>query len=133
MLEKRKIKDPVIDVKIAAVFRFSEDVLCIEFIDEYVVDVQEIRDIRAALLQLSGGIPSKILVLPGRFGSITKEAREIDMFDIPDHQIITTVAIVTRQLHQKLLGTIYFKFSKRKYEHKLFKDVEKALKWLDRD
>lgn len=124
--------DSIIKTRITQVRLYQEGILLIEFIDEYEVDVEDIHEIRNALLSISRETPSKILVIPGRYGSITKDARELDMFRISDDQLFLGVAIVTKQLHQKLLGTLYFKFKPKAYPHKLFKSKEKALAWLDK-
>lgn len=41
------------------------------------------------------------------------------------------VAIVSNQLHQRILGTMYFKLKKRKYNFKFFKTEVRAMVWLE--
>lgn len=118
--------------RISEISLILDDIIQIDFIENYVVEVADIEEIRRALLKFTKGVSFKVLVLPGKNGSISKEAQEMEMFDVPDSKIIKKVAIVTQQLHQQLLGTLFFKFKPKNYPHKLFRNKDKAINWLNK-
>lgn len=102
--------------------------------DEYEVDVPDQLQILDACTTLTdnGRISFPLLVIPGRYGGITKEAREMEMFETKVFGNMKAMAIVVRALHQRLLGTLYFSLKKNKptYPYKLFDSVKNAENWL---
>jgi len=116
---------------IANLYLTSDNILEIRFIEEYVVEPDDIKEIRKALREISENPVDRILVVPGIHGSISKEARDFDMFDGEPKQEKLMVAIVTGQLHQRILGTMYFRYVQRKkYQSKFFKKEKEAMEWL---
>lgn len=72
-----------------------------------------------------------LLVVPGPEGSITSEARSEPWISLNSKSTFGAIGIVTKLLHQRILGTIYFKFRKAQYaNYKLFKTEAKAKAWL---
>lgn len=102
--------------------------------DEYEVDVAEQLDIHDAYAKLTnnGSDPYAILVIPGTYGGITKEAREMEMFDFDVYRNQTALAIVIKSLHQRILATMYFnlKRKKPKYPFRLFNSETQATQWI---
>ena len=102
--------------------------------DEYEVDVSDQLEIEKIFLKLTndGKISYHVLVIPGLYGGITKEAREMEMFESKAFKNQRSIAIVVRSLSARLLGTLYFSLKKHKpnYPHKLFDSENKALQWI---
>lgn len=103
-------------------------------LNEYEVDVNDQLEIHDAILKLTnnGHIPYHILSVPGLYGSITKEAREMEIFETNAFRNQNSLAIVVHGLHQRILGKLYLalKKNKPKYPCKLFSSEELATKWI---
>ncbi|MBL7892249.1 MAG: hypothetical protein JNL63_06440 [Bacteroidia bacterium] len=102
--------------------------------NEYEVDVSEQLDIHDAYAKLTnnGSDPYALLVIPGTYGGVTKEAREMEMFDFDVYRNQMALAIVIKSLHQRILATMYFslKRKKPKYPYRLFNSETNAIKWI---
>lgn len=91
----------------------------------------EIRKIQANLEKIASDEIVFLLVVPGPEGSITPEARTEPWMTLNSKSKFGAIGIVTKLLHQRILGTLYFKFKKAQYsQYKLFKSEEKAKTWL---
>lgn len=113
----------------------KDEIIEIRFkLNNYEVDVNDQLEIHDAFVKLTdnGRIPYHILVVPGQYGSITKEAREMEMFETIAFQNQNSLAIVVHGLPQRILGTLYLtlKKNKPKYPCKLFDSEELAMKWI---
>lgn len=105
--------------------------------DNYEVDVKDQLEIHEIFMKLTenGRFPFNILVIPGKFGSITKEARKIEMFETSGFQNQISLAIVVNGLSQRILGTLYLALKKHKpkYPYKLFDSEESATEWIQNE
>jgi hypothetical protein len=103
-------------------------------LDEYEVDLPQQQEIHDAVFELTnnGSVAYHILVVPGIYGGITKEAREMEMFSKPAFVNQHSMAIVVNSLAQRLLGNLFMKFkrNKPKFPNKLFSNEESALNWI---
>ncbi len=71
-----------------------------------------------------------ILVIPGKYGGITKEARAKDMFAQQKNHV-DAIALVLPAIHQKLFARIYYKLIKKPYyKYKFCKTEHEAIEWL---
>lgn len=140
-------KKPVVDnAKAQELVRFVETGLTVVGIrkdgvleirfkkDTYEVDVKDQMEIQNAVFQLtnSGKERYHIMVIPGLFGGITKEARDKETFQSTVFKDQLSVSIVVRSLSQRILGKFYYSFKKDKptYPFMLFSDEAEALKWI---
>ena len=102
--------------------------------DDYEVDIKDQLEIMQSVEELTDGgkKPFLILVVPGLYGGITPQARNMEMFDTDAYRNHRAMAIVVHALHQRLLGTLYMTLKKRKpnYPYKLFPNEAEATKWL---
>lgn len=102
-------------------------------IDDYDVEVGDQMEIHDALSELTNNSLDlfSVVVIPGLYGSITKEARDYGMFEKETFKNISSLAIVVHALHQRILATYYLKFknTKSSYPTKIFDTEEEALKW----
>lgn len=57
----------------------------------------------------------------------------MEMFRSDVYANFIGIAIVTQAIHQRLLGTLFFKFKKTKSptQHKFFKNERQAIAWLE--
>ena len=103
--------------------------------DEYEVDIPVIIELQNAYRQLTnnGQDVYPLLVISGPYGLITKEAREMEMFENTVYSNITALAIVVPTIHKRLLGTFFFMLKKTKptYQYKLFATEKDATQWLN--
>lgn len=100
----------------------------IRFIEEYELDLPQIEEIQNAVLKIAEDQPLYILVVPGRFGDITEEARKTPLFR---SERTKAIAVTVKHLHQRILGNLYFKFRKAEFSnYKMFSTIKKGEAWL---
>lgn len=127
MSEKRKIIETH-TTDCATINLRSDGITEVLFIDEYELDVPQILAVQKSILQIGASYPLYILVIPGPNGGITKEARDVPMFD---SNATKAIGVVTKLIHQRILGNIYFKFKRTQFaNYKMFKSQELAVDWL---
>jgi len=102
--------------------------------EQYEVGLEEQKAIEEAVLSLTnyGRESFHILVVPGRYGSINKEAREREMFKSPAYENQKSMAIVVHSLSQRILAKAFFllKSQKPNYPYGYFESEKEAVKWL---
>ena len=113
----------------------SDDIIEIRFKqDEYEVDVKDQKEIESAVFELMSDQSKSyhILVLPGLYGGITKEAREMEMFESPAYKNQKAIVIVVNSLFQRILGSMYYSLKKKKpnYPYKLVASEALAMDWI---
>ncbi len=120
-----------IDTSICTIGLREDGIYEYRFIDEYVVDREQMDEMSQALVKLVGeekGI--RLVSVPGRYGSIAPEAKTYDPLDAYEN-LISHIALVLPSLHQKILARAYFKLIKKPpYNYKFFKDEDSAVGWL---
>lgn len=113
----------------------TDDIIEIRFKkDKYEVDVKDQMEIQNAIFKLTNGGKDKyhIMVIPGLYGGITKEAREKETFKSTVFEDQLSISIIVQSLSQRLLGKFYYRFKKDKpaYPFMLFASEELCLKWI---
>ena len=113
----------------------NDGVIEIRFkVDKYEVNLKDQSEIHDAFIKLTdnGFTPYHILVIPGKYGGVTKEAREMEMFESHSLKNQLSLSIVVNNTSQRLLGSIYIALQKKKptVPCKLFKTEELAMKWI---
>ncbi len=102
--------------------------------DNYEVDIKDQMEIQNAVFKLTNGGKERyhILVIPGLYGGITKEAREKETFKSTVFKDQLSICIVVQSLPQRILGKFYFNFKKDKpnYPFLFFGSEVLALKWI---
>ncbi len=105
--------------------------------DEYQVEAQDQIDIHDAVARLTnnGKVAYHVLVIPGLYGGVSKEAREMEMFERVGFQNQNSLAIVVHSFPQRLFGKLYIslKKNKPKYPTNLFDSEEMAMKWISKN
>ena len=127
MSEKREIIESH-STKYATISLRSDGITEIRFIEEYELVPQDVYDIQDGILKIGKSHPLYILVIPGPLGGITREARDVPMFKGSPAKAI---GIVTKMIHQRILGNLYFKFKKEEFSnYKMLKTEALAEAWL---
>ena len=110
------------------VFYFEEDILCVEYIDDYIVDAEDVIEFHAIFNKQAEKEKLKLLVLPGQNTSATREAREYSQNTFLNS---SGEAIVILSLAQRIISNFYISFkNKADYPIKMFNSKEEAVKWL---
>lgn len=94
----------------------------------YEIDARHMAEITEAMTILAKGQPRPILSIAGLYGSMTPEARKVDIH-AGDHYTLA-LGLVIRELAQRLLANFYFKIKKVDYPIKTFRSEEEAVAWL---
>lgn len=101
--------------------RFLED-------DPYEIDASQLQEIADVMTKISEGERKPILSIAGLNGSITPEARKVDINQANEYTL--ALALVIQELAQRLLANFYFKLKKVDYPVKTFKSEAAACEWL---
>lgn len=96
--------------------------------DSYEIDAHHLEAIADAMTKLSKGEPKAILSVAGLNGSISPDARKVDINDAQTYTL--ALALVIQELSQRLLANFYFKIKKVDYPVKTFKSETEATEWL---
>ena len=94
----------------------------------YEIDAIHMKEIAAAIHDLSDGSPKPLMSIAGLYGSITPEARKVNIN--PSGEYTMALALVIRELPQRLLANFYFKVKSVEYPVKTFRSEEEASAWL---
>lgn len=139
MIHKRNDKVEIIssvDTVLTVVSKRADGIIEIRFkTDEYEVTVADQLEIEQAILSLTEGgqLAFHILVVPGFYGSITKEAREMEMFSSEAYKNQKSISVVIQSFPNRLLGKLYFSLKRIKptFPHKLFDTEDNAINWTN--
>jgi len=93
------------------------------------IDQKDVQELKKYNLQIAGGKPYALLVIPGNLTTITKEARELLAQKDFTH-ITFAKALLIQSTGHKLVGNFYLKINKPYTNTKIFSDRSKALTWL---
>lgn len=94
----------------------------------YEIDENHLVEIAETMNTLARGERRPIISIAGMYGSITTEARKVDINDANSYTL--ALALVIQELPQRLLANFYFKLKKVDYPVKTFKTEELAVEWL---
>lgn len=96
--------------------------------EPYEIDAKHLNEIAEAMLIISKGKRMPLLSIAGLYGSITPEARKVSIN--PSDKYTLALALVIKELPQRLLANFYFKVKKVDYPVKSFRSEEEATTWL---
>lgn len=110
------------------VLYFEEGILCVEYVDDYMVDEEDVIEFHAIFNKQAEKENLKLLVLPGQNTSATREAREYSQNSVLNS---SGEAIVIHSLAQRIISNFYISFrNKADYPIKMFNSKDEAVKWL---
>jgi hypothetical protein len=124
-----------LETSLAIVGITKQGILEIRFkFDEYEVDVSDQEELQKVVAQLTENGKNRfhILVVPGKYGSITKEARNKEMFHSDTFSNYKSISIVVVSIPQRIFAKFYYNIKKHKpnFPFQLFATEELALKWI---
>jgi hypothetical protein len=94
----------------------------------YEIDSHHLIEIADAITHLAKGSPKAILSIAGLYGSISAEARKVDINAANVYTL--ALALVIQELSQRMLANFYFKLKRIDYPVKTFKNEADAITWL---
>ena len=94
----------------------------------YEIDAGNLNKIANSMTILSKGNKIPILSIAGLYGTMTPDARKVDINDANKYTM--ALALVISELHQRLLANFFFKIKKIDYPVKTFKSETEATEWL---
>jgi hypothetical protein len=94
----------------------------------YEVGAEHIVEFAETITLLSQGERMPLLSIAGLYGSMTTDARGVDINDANHYTL--ALGLVIQELPQRLLANFYFKLKKIDYPVKTFKNEDEAIEWL---
>jgi len=94
----------------------------------YEIDAAHISEMADTISRLSNKNKVAILSIAGLYGSITPDARKVDINK--DEAYTLAIALVINELSQRLLANFFFKLRRINYPVKTFKNEDEATEWL---
>lgn len=91
--------------------------------------MREAKESVAAIKEISGGIPRKLLTISGKKTSVDKDAKSYGLSD-EAMEYVLAVAAVVKSYSQKLIGNLILSFDKPSKSFKLFDNTSDAIEWL---
>lgn len=92
------------------------------------VKSKDIIDTANAMITLAKGEKKAVLSIAGLYGSMTPEARDVDITGASEYTL--ALGLVIFNLPQRLLANFYFKIKQIDYPVKTFKTEGEAVSWL---
>jgi hypothetical protein len=118
-----------IETKGASIFLEDNKYLHIIFKPKVSIDLELAKEISDATYKLAGNIPHGNIVDTRQGMFVSSDARK--HFASQTSASVVGVAIFINSRVQSGLANLYFKFTKRKVENRLFTDESAAKAWID--
>jgi hypothetical protein len=97
--------------------------------DNASLDAADVMEIKEANLSLTHGEKYVVLVNPGKYASVSKEARELSAsHDFAQNTLAK--ALLVNSLPHRLISQFYIKVNRPRINTRIFADRDKALEWL---
>ena len=107
----------------------SEGIIRLQLNDRADVEVHDIEEIHKANQKLCEGSKYSLLVIIGKYSTVSPEARELSANkELSKNRI--SLAFVSNSLADKLLVNFFIKFNRPNTPTKLFTDEGEAIRWL---
>ena len=109
----------------------SEGIIRLQLNDRADVEVHDIEEIHKANQKLCEGNKYSLLVIIGKYSTVSPEARELSANkELSKNRI--SLAFVSNSLAAKLMVNFFIKFNRPNTPTKLFTDEGEAIRWLKR-
>lgn len=96
--------------------------------EAYEITAEVMQEFIDAIKSLYKGERRCVLSIPGLYGSITAEARKVNIQE--DNSNTIAIGLIIESLSQRLLSKFYFKINKVPYPVQFFKTEIEATMWL---
>lgn len=107
----------------------DNSIVRIEVISNVIIDYKECELLNNAIGELNNNSKSLVLMLADDTSQFTAEARAFSASD-EGRKFTIADAMVTRNLAQRLIATLYIKINKPQIPSKIFNSEDEAIKWL---
>ncbi len=107
----------------------SDEILEVITVDDFSYTLKETIEYLSAESQITKGVPHLILKIPGAHSIVDAETRRYMAQEIAFANTIA-VAIVIKNMAQRIIGNFYIQFDKPAKPVKLFLNKAEAEKWL---
>lgn len=95
------------------------------------IDAEDIYAINTAKFELLGEVPHCVLYIPQKYGTMTKEGREVSASKAINHLAIAKAVIVTN-LAQRLVANVFIRMNKPVSPTKIFSSESEGITWLEK-
>ncbi len=132
MKDKKPSLLRTLDTSLAIVGEREDGLLEMRFkTEDYIIDLDFIQETWEVFNELDP-VDKALLVVAGKYGNITKEAREVEMFPTDSYNAFKAIAIVVPSIHKRLLGNLFFALRRKKpdFPYKMFPTEIDAMTWL---
>ncbi|MEX1001751.1 MAG: hypothetical protein WDZ35_06515 [Crocinitomicaceae bacterium] len=124
-----KEKSVTVETSISTITLLEDGILENIVHDGCTVTAENLKEIKAANLQLMGEQPYCVLIVSGMMSDISTEARELAA-SAEFVQNTIAKALLVNSLGHRLVGQFYIKINRPCIKTKLFTDKTKAMMWL---
>lgn len=94
-----------------------------------IIDVEDVKKMKEANMELSAGKPYCVLVRSGVMAQITKEAKELSASKEFQQRTIAKALWIESTAH-RIVGNLYLRWNKPAIKTQIFSDKQKAVEWL---
>ena len=108
----------------------NDGILEIQLADDFYFTVKESKEITANIINITNGIPHKVMVVAGSLSLSDDGARNYSTTKESTDPIIS-LAIVTCSLPQSIIANFIMKFQKPRIPTKVFNSKMDAVEWLN--
>ena len=124
------ISETEINTKKAKVTLTNDNHILIKVFEDQELELSDVKEINSAKREIAAGKLNTVIFIPGKFGAITKAAREFSASEEACHNTIAK-AIVTNSISGKLIANFFIKINKPLSPTKLFSSLTEAINWLN--
>lgn len=119
-----------VSIKAGAISLRSDGIMLYKIKEDYLVDVQDLKDMVEAVKRIGNGKKFPNLILMGNYTNIKHDA--MDYSTSEENNIYTIAdAFVLKSTHQKLLANLYLKLNRPKIPTRFFNSEDAAVEWLN--
>ncbi len=119
----------VIKLKSLTITLIEDNIIRVQVDEHCVVDLDEVKEVQKAKRALIGNQRHSVLFITPKFGTMTKEARELSATKEVNMYAMGK-AIVLNGLAMRILANFFINFNKPPVEHRAFENENDALEWL---
>lgn len=112
-------------------YKRSDGIIVEVTVDRANFTLKECEDVVAVTKEITGGVPHKLLFIPGKHITLDKQGRS---FMASDEALenISAMAVIQTSITIRVIGNLYLIIDRPKKPTRLFDNTDEALDWLKR-